>query len=218
MTEAGSSPHRGADSSLSSADLMRECGRRLTDAALWQVFQERFQRQITTYVMRTIWTLNGKGNVDLICDLVQDVYYRLLQNNGRAMSSFRGETDFSVFAFLGRTAMGVVSDYYRAQQADKRQTAEIISIDEARRKEEHSNTAEDLDVTSILSWIDVRRLIESEPDRRNATRNVLIFKLHYVHGLTMREISQYPGFDLTESSVEKVLKNLRAQLKRRLGR
>jgi RNA polymerase sigma factor (sigma-70 family) len=197
---------------------MRECGRKLTDVALWQTFHEKFHRQITTYVVRTIWSLNGKGNIDLICDLVQDVYFRLLQNSGRAMSTFRGETDFSVFAFLGRTAMGVVSDFYRAQQADKRQTAEIISIDDARQAEERSNTADDLDVSTILSWIDVNRLIESEPDHRNATRNVLIFKLHYVDGLTVKEIAQYPGFDLSDSAVEKILKNLRAQLKKRLGR
>ena len=114
--------------------------------------------------------------------------------------------------------MGVVSDYYRARQAGKRQTAEIVSIDQARQQEERSNTAEELDVTSILSWIDVQRLVESEPDRRNATRNVLIFKLHYVEGLTVREISQYPGFDLTESAIEIILKNLRAQLKKRMGR
>jgi RNA polymerase sigma factor (sigma-70 family) len=218
VTEAGSFRHGGTGSDISSADLLRECGRRLTDAGLWQTFQERFHRQITTYVMRTIWRLNGKGDVDLICDLVQDVYFRLLQNNGRVMSGFRGESDFSVFAFLGRTAMGVVSDFYRARQADKRQTAEIISIDEARQNEERRSKADDLDVSSILSWIDVRRLIESDPDRRNAVRNVLIFKLHYVDGLTMKEISQYPGFDLSESAVEKILKNLRTQLKKRLGR
>lgn len=114
--------------------------------------------------------------------------------------------------------MGVVSDFYRARQADKRHTAEVISIDEARETEERSNTTEDLDVSTILSWIDVNRLIESEPDRRNAARNVLIFKLHHVDGLTVREISQYPGFDLSESAVEKILKNLRGQLKKRLGR
>jgi RNA polymerase sigma factor (sigma-70 family) len=218
MTETSRFPQRGTGEEISSADLLRECGRRLTDAALWQAFQERFNRQITTYVIRTVWMLHGKTDSDVICDLVQDVHLRLLQNEGRVMSGFRGETDFSVLAFLGRTAMGVVSDYYRSQQAGKRRPAEIISIEEARRHEEHSKVPADLDVTSILSWIDVQRLIDSEPDRRNATRNVLIFKLHYVEGLTMREISQYPGFDLTEAAIEVILKNLRTELKKRMGR
>ena len=112
--------------------------------------------------------------------------------------------------------MRAVSDHFRSQQAGKR-TAEIISIDDARRFEEESKV-EDLDIGSILSWIDVARLIEADPDRRNATRNVLIFKLHYLEGLTVKEISQYPGFDLTEGAIEVVLKNLRMQLRKKMGR
>ena len=114
--------------------------------------------------------------------------------------------------------MGTVSDYYRSKQAEKRQPAEIISIEEVRRGEEQKGAVEDLDVSAILSWIDVQRLIESEPDRKNATRNVLVFKLHYLEGLTIGEISQYPGFDLTTSSIEKILRHLRAQLRKRMGR
>ena len=216
MTEPNRFRHDGT-STISSADLLRECGRKLTDVALWQTFQSRFHRQITTYVLRTVWMFHGKTDPEVVCDLVQDVYLRLLQSKGRPMSGFRGETDFSVLAFLGRISMGVVSDYFRSQKAGKRKPAEIISFEVARRGEEKTH-ADDLDVTSILSWIDVSRLIESERDRRNATRNVLIFKLHYVEGLTVREISQYPGFDLTEPAIEVILKNLRTQLKKRMGR
>ncbi|HET9217810.1 MAG TPA: sigma-70 family RNA polymerase sigma factor [Terriglobia bacterium] len=203
---------------MSSADLLRECGRRLTDANLWRIFHERFHRQITLYVIRTILMLRGKTEPALVCDLVQDVYYRLLKNNGSILSGFRGETDFSALAFLGRTTMGIVSDYFRSQQADKRRPAEIVSFEHARREEASRDTPADLDVTSILEWIDVQRLIDSEPDRRHATRNVLIFKLHYVEGLTVREISQYPGFHLTEGAIEVILKNLRNELRRRMGR
>jgi RNA polymerase sigma factor (sigma-70 family) len=216
MTETNKFARRATRADLSSAELMRECGRKLTDVVLWQAFQERFHARITAYVVRSLSFFRRTQDSDLVCDLVQQVYVRLLLNNGRAMSGFREETDFSVLAFLGRMSMSAVSDHFRPQQAGKR-TAEIISIDEARRVEE-DKPAPDLDVTAILSWIDVGRLIESETDRRNATRNVLIFKLHYLEGLTVREISSYPGFDLTESSIEVILKNLREQLRRKLGR
>ena len=216
MTEAGRFRRHGQGDDLSSAQLFRQCGERLTDVALWQSFQERFHWRITTYVIRTLSILRRNPDRDTVCDLVQEVYLRLLQNNGRSMSGFREETDFAVFAFLGRMSMRAVSDHFRSQQAGKR-TAEIISIDDARRFEEESKV-EDLDISSILSWIDVARLIESDPDRRNATRNVLIFKLHYLEGLTVKEISQYPGFDLTEGAIEVVLKNLRMQLRKKMGR
>ena len=218
MTDTGRFASRVPDSQMSSADLLRECGRRLTDASLWKIFHERFHRQITLYVIRTILMFRGKTEPSLVCDLVQDVYYRLLKNKGRMLSGFRGETDFSALAFLGRTTMGIVSDYFRSQQAHKRRPAEIISFEQARREEVSRDTPADPDVASILEWIDVQRLIDSEPDRRHATRNVLIFKLHYVEGLTVREISQYPGFDLTEGAIEVILKNLRNELRRRMGR
>ena len=217
MTEAGAFHQGGDNPDLSSADLMRECGRRVTDVELWKTFEERFHRHITNYVLRTLRVMHERPDADVACDLVQEVYLRLLQDRGRLMSSFRGETHFSVLAFLGRMSMGVTSDYFRSRKAGKRMPAEVISIDQALRAEEESR-ADDVDVTAILSWIDVNRLIESEPDRRNATRNVLIFKLHHVEGLTVREISQYPGFDLTPPAIEGILKNLRNQLKKRMGR
>jgi RNA polymerase sigma factor (sigma-70 family) len=216
MTHVRRIPGHRAGDELSSAELLRQCGQKLTDVALWQTFHERFHKRITAYVIRTIAILRHNPDHDLVCDIVQDVYLRLLQNNGRAMSSFREETDFSVFAFLGRMTMRAVSDHFRPQQAGKR-SAEIISIDDARRIEEDSRV-DDLDISGILSWIDVDRLIQAEPDRRNATRNVLIFKLYYVEGLTVKEISQYPGFDLTESAIEVILKNLRVQLRKKMGR
>ena len=38
----------------SAADLLRECGEKLTDRALWTQFQERFQGLIFTYLMRAL--------------------------------------------------------------------------------------------------------------------------------------------------------------------
>jgi DNA-directed RNA polymerase specialized sigma24 family protein len=117
--------------------------------------------------------------------------------------------------------MRVVADYQRSQQAGKRQAGEVISFEEARRSTEvdglNDVPAGDLDVASILSWIDVQRLVESDPDRKHARRNILVFKLHYIEGLTPEEISDYPGFDLTRSSAEKIIKNLRLQLQKRIG-
>jgi RNA polymerase sigma factor (sigma-70 family) len=214
MTEATRLLAGEPGANLPSADLMRECGQRLTDFALWQTFHVRFHRHITTYVIRSVRIFKGRADADLTCDLVQEVYLRLLQG---VMPEFRGDSDFSAQAFLGRITMNVVSDHFRSQMANKRRPAEIISIDEAREREELSSTAENLDITSILSWIDVNRLIESDPDHKNATRNVLVFKLYYINGLSTREIAQYDAFSLTESGVEKVLRTLRAQLKKRLG-
>src|SRR6185436_19688883 len=107
----------------------------------------------------------------------------------------------------------------RSQQAGKRRPAEIISIEQAREQGKNlAGEASDFDIASILSWIDVERLMESEPDRRHAARNVLICKLHYVDELTVSEIAEFPVFGLNRSAVGTVIQNMRAHLKKRMGR
>ena len=75
----------------------------------------------------------------------------------------------------------------------------------------------DLDAKSIgalLSWIDVERVLNNDEDRKNATRNLLIFKLHYMDGFTASELSAFPGFSLTVSGIEAVLNRMRKKLRR----
>src|SRR6187401_3225372 len=101
MSESNRFPWYGTEE-LSSADLLRECGRKLTDRVLWQKFQQRFQRLIFMYIARTLRNASVDGSKELVNDLAQDVYIRLLQNEGRMLRSFKGASEFSVRAFLSR--------------------------------------------------------------------------------------------------------------------
>jgi DNA-directed RNA polymerase specialized sigma24 family protein len=67
-------------------------------------------------------------------------------------------------------------------------------------------------LSSILSWIDIERVIEGDPDQKNAGRNALIFKLHYVDGFSSAEIANFPGFGLSKSGVETILGRLRKRI------
>ena len=204
---------------LSSADLLRECGQRMTDPVLWKQFQDRFHKTIMTFIMRVMWNRFRNDCLEEACDLVQDVYLRLLDDNGRVLRSFKGDADYSVKAFLARVAVNVVSDHHRSIEAGKRRPADIISIEEARsQNRELPGEGAELDLDSVLSLIDVERLVESTSDRRNATRNVLIFKLYYLDHLTAAEIAAVPTFGLKASAVHAVLENMRAHLKKRMGR
>lgn len=206
---------RPGNDELPAPDLVRECGRRLTDRGLWNAFQKRFQRRIFLYLMRA---LGGRSQVQdlgtVVPDLAQEVYLRLVQADGHLLRSFRGETEFSVMAFLARISNNVATDYLRHEARGKRR-AQIIPIDKARSAESNDAAVAEFDassLSSILSWIDVERIVESEPDRKNARRNALIFKLHYVDGLTSSEISRFPGFELSRSGVEAILARLRKRI------
>jgi len=200
------------------ADLLRECGEKLTDRVLWTKFQERFQGLIFLYLMRALRLRRIQDDTaDVVPDLAQEVYLRLVQHNGRVLRSFRGTTEFSVMAFLGRISSSVVQDYQRQLATEKRR-APIIPIESAKlgelsgfrsaRPPEFDSNA----LGSILSWIDVERIVEGETDRKNARRNALIFKLHYIDGFQAGEIARFPGFELTKSGVESILARMRKRI------
>jgi RNA polymerase sigma factor (sigma-70 family) len=205
-------------SEMSAPHLVRECGEKLTDRDLWRHFQERFQGLIFMYVMRALRFRHIQDDIaDIVPDLTQDVYLRLVQHDGRVLRSFKGATEFSVRAFLARIAASVVQDYQRHIGSDKR-GAQVIPIDYAtaaelsRRKSLDTPEGDADQLSSILSWIDMERVVEGEPDRKNARRNALIFQLHYINGFEAGEIARFPGFDLSKSGVQAILARLRKRI------
>ena len=209
-----------SDGETPAADLLRECGERLTDRALWTRFQERFQGLIFLYLMRALHLRRIQDDVaDLVPDLAQEVYLRLVQHDGRILRSFRGTTEFSVMAFLARIASSVVQDHQRQIASEKRR-GQVVPIDSARGGDLGSlRSADSVEfdsnaLSAILSWIDVERIVEGDPDRKNARRNALIFKLHYIDGFEAGEIARFPGFELTRSGVETILSRLRKRIQK----
>jgi len=202
----------------SAPELVRECGERLTDRELWRQFQERFQGLIFTYVMRSLRLHRVQDDVtDIVPDLAQEVYLRLVQNEGRALRLFKGTSEFSVRAFLAKISTSVVRDYQRHTARDKRggQVIPIDSIAAAELSRKKSADVPEFDssqLSAILAWIDMERIIEGDPDRKNARRNALIFQLHYIAGFECGEIARFPGFELTEAGVQTILARLRKRI------
>jgi DNA-directed RNA polymerase specialized sigma24 family protein len=202
----------------SAAELLRECGERLTDRALWTKFQERFQGLIFLYLMRALRLRRIHDDAtDVVPDLAQEVYLRLVQHDGRILRAFRGTTEFSVMAFLARISSSVVQDHHRHKATEKR-SAQILPMESAKAAELGGMLSPDTaefdsnKLGAILSWIDVERIVEGDPDRKNARRNALIFKLHYIDGFESGEIAQFPGFDLTKAGVDTILTRLRKRI------
>jgi RNA polymerase sigma factor (sigma-70 family) len=201
----------------SAADLVRECGEKLTDRTLWSQFQERFQGLIFLYLMRSLRLERIHDDAaGIVPDLAQDVYLKLVQHDGRILRSFRGTTEFSAMSFLARIAASVVRDHYRQGSSGKRR-GQVIPIEEAQAEQDRKRTPDSPEfdsshMSSILSWIDIERIVDGDPDRKNAQRNALIFKLHYIDGFQAGEISRYTGFELTESGVSAILARLRKRI------
>src|SRR6266436_5244845 len=63
------------------ADLLRECGQKLTDRVLWTKFQERFQGLIFLYLMRA---LRLRRIQDDVSDIVPDHQRQMTSEKRRA--------------------------------------------------------------------------------------------------------------------------------------
>jgi DNA-directed RNA polymerase specialized sigma24 family protein len=218
MTDTLRRFRRQKTSELSGPDLLRECGLKLTDRTLWSLFQERFQGLIFLYLLRALHFRSiSEDLTGLVPDLAQEVYLKLVQHDGRILRGFRGETEFSVMAFLAKVSANVVQDFHRHSGREKRR-GQLVPIDSVRIAEFGDKAGRDVPefdsnaLSSILSWIDIERVVEGDPDRKNARRNALIFKLHYVDGFSSAEIAGFPGFDLTSAGVETVLGRLRKRI------
>jgi RNA polymerase sigma factor (sigma-70 family) len=146
-------------------------------------------------------------------DWVQEVFTKLVQNDGRIIRSFRGSTELSVFAFLGSIALSVVADHLRSQRALRRR-AQVVPLDQL-----HEAGAPHVDtetkVSALLDLIDVEKALREDEDGKNPERDLLIFKLHFVEGLSAREIASMPALKLSTSGLEKVLSRVRNRLGRR---
>src|SRR5437867_1697964 len=89
-------------SNLTACELLAECARNLDNAAVWNEFHVRYRRKILTYLWRAFWMVGGssEGFLRHAEDWVQDVFTKLIQNDGRVVGSFRGSTEISFNAFL----------------------------------------------------------------------------------------------------------------------
>jgi RNA polymerase sigma factor (sigma-70 family) len=199
---------------LSTCELLAECANNLRDTARWEVFYSRYRRKIVTYLWRAYGMSSGRsdGFARYADDWVQEFFTKLIQHDGRVLRSFRGTTEISVSAFLASIAVSIVSDHLRAQRANRRR-AQLVSMDEI---EDYNapRVESDSRVSALLDLLDIENALKADEESKNPERDLLIFKLHFVEGLTAREIASIPTFNLTISGLEKVLNRLRRRVSR----
>jgi DNA-directed RNA polymerase specialized sigma24 family protein len=143
-------------------------------------------------------------------DWVQEFFTKLVQNDGRIIASFRGTTDSSAYAFLGSIALSIVTDHMRFNGAVRRRALLTPLNDEEVARASPSDSGAHF--SAILDLIDVERTLRNEHDSKNPERDLLIFRLHFLEGLSAREIALIPALKLTTSGLEKVLSRLRNRI------
>jgi RNA polymerase sigma factor (sigma-70 family) len=228
---------------VNSAELSnRELVKRLTKAGpddpAWAEFFSRYYGRIRTTTHRAL-TQAARRNPSLdmgdlwevVEDITQDVFVRLMDDGRRAMAQFKGRNENSFYTYLNAIATNLVRDHIKMLRAQRRPQV-AASLDEPRR----SNSPEELD--EFLTMAD--KLMSSEPgpdaiivvgefrlhisealdqaSRGTSTkRDRLIFRLYFLEGLTIDEITTYRSVRLTQSGIEKRIMKIRSTIKKNLG-
>ncbi|HJQ70005.1 MAG TPA: sigma-70 family RNA polymerase sigma factor [Blastocatellia bacterium] len=211
------------------AELLKRCSLRPPDEVAWQEFVRRYDHTIRLSVVKTFHRKareeadrKPQFPEDLIEDLVQAVYMRLVEDHNRALERFEGEYANSIFQYLSMISINVVRDYFREMRAQKRPKVSY-SLDElletsgdgALREEARSRLdGQPLGYAKESYTIEeIEQALDKTISGKNRNRDLLIFKLRYVEGLTLEEITKVMALDISAISVGSILNRIIKKLR-----
>jgi RNA polymerase sigma factor (sigma-70 family) len=215
--------------SLTVPELLERCIKTPPDDAAWEEFVRRYQSTIRASVAKTfqrkaLEELDRRPQFpdDQIEDLVQAVWLRLIEDGRRAIQSFAGEHENSIYQYLAMIAVNVVRDHFREAKALKRPKV-CFSLDELTEK-----VGDGIFSSAVISRLDgtpatntshtctreeLDEALEKAVRDRHRERDILIFKLRYYDGLTLEEIKDTLQLDLSPVSIGSILNRIAVRLK-----
>lgn len=219
----------------------RELVSRLVDAGpedpAWQEFVSRFHGWIRRTAFRA-YTMEAEHSHGLdtavagevVDDLTQEVFVRLIDGERRALARFQGRNEHSIYTYLSTIATNLVRDHFKKLRAQRTPPA-ARSLSEPLRASDAP--VDDLTLGDVLSGsssspeemarsVEIRRKIAAAVGRASpgatSKRDRLIFRLYFVEGLTLEEVASIRSVGLSVSGVEKRVRRIRSALKNSFGK
>jgi RNA polymerase sigma factor (sigma-70 family) len=192
----------------------------------------RYNSIIRASVLKTFRSRAGKETDrkaqfpdDMIDDLVQAVYMRLVEDENRALAHFQGAYENSIFQYLSIISINVVLDYFRESKAKKRPMVSN-SLDEMietsgdgavfGEKVAPINGIATSSEENLIAKAEIERALKRAVTGKHRDRDITIFKLRYYDGLTLGEIKKALNLDITSVSVGSILNRITLKLRQTL--
>ena len=188
-------------SDLTGEELLCVCAD-LRDAAAWDELIRRFRAAIYYAVLRT-GSRFERFQRALCDDLVQDTYVRLTAHDAKALREFVPRHPGSACCYLQVIAIRVTLDYCKKK--------DFLYIQEL------PPDPPDSAAPDKTQWLTLKAEIEDVLRKHAKPRDCRIFWLHYLQGMTAKEIAAIPSLKLTVEGVESVLVRLKQLIRENLG-
>jgi len=147
-------------------------------------------------------------------DLLQNVTVRLVENGCAAMRAFSGATEDEWLAYLAAITTSVVRETLRREIRRKRHGRATIgsepSAESWRRAQDHMRN-QHLEIEKNVLVSEVRMICERMIRNlagAHSNRDGLIFRLYFLHGVSIKQIVACKGICLSRSGVGKVIETL----------
>jgi RNA polymerase sigma factor (sigma-70 family) len=164
---------------------------------------------------------------ELLEDLTQEVFVRLVQGDRRALARFQGLNEHSIFTYLSTISVNIVRDHFKALRAKRKPRRGSSIQDPLRTADGPMATATLGDVLAsqepgpdtVAENMELRRRLHEAVDEASGDcsgRDRLIYQLYFVEGLTIAEISAIRSVRLSPSGVEKRVRKIRKTVQKKL--
>jgi RNA polymerase sigma factor (sigma-70 family) len=213
---------------LGNTSLVRLCADEPSNRDAWLEFHSRFNQRISLVILRECKKrgLMSKSpeSGELVQDLIQDVYLKLVEKDCKALKQFKGTSNNAIYLYLGTICRHVVINHILRATAQKRPQIQT-SIDTP-LPGTHSDSAFTLkdvlelpvdnadqedQIEHLKKKIDM--ILDSTVKGRNSERDKIIFKLYIYEEMTPEEISVYFTFNISSKSVSNIISMLKSDIR-----
>jgi len=207
---------------LPNNDLIKRCAEQPADRRAWNEFYRRFDDHIRAMVIR-YGGLKRLYRQDLVDDLMQDAYVRLVKHDCKALKNFRGENENAIYTFLAFTARTAVDEYAKKRNAKKRRHQDE-PLDKPVSPEEGGLRLIDILANPYAPSTDEKLMLESLQQEvemilgeiisgHEKERDQKIFLCHVYEELTLQQISE--RFALSPKRLRHIITEIKKRLKAR---
>ena len=194
------------------SELLRAC-LDTGNTAAWGEFVRVYQRLIASMVLRALRQYTNL-TAELVDDLVQTVFLRLVRDDCALLRHFEPEREGSFEKYLKQVSVSVVLDHYRKEKAGKR-SGDRLAVPLEDLIETMKADGANVEQEVLINQVFVAAGVETR-DSPTGARDRAIFAMRFRQGLTCIEIAKVKGFNLTPEGVESVLHRLTSSVRKRV--